>query len=152
MEILGLPLHPLIIHAVVVLVPLAALGGVAISLLTWARVRYGSLVVVGAFGAAVTTFVAQIAGQDLYNSLPQRRPAVEAHASIGGQLLLWVILLFVGTVVVMLAQRLIDQDKPRGRIALISGAVITVAMAIVSTVQVMRIGHAGAVAVWGGGG
>ena len=45
----------------------------------------------------------------------------------------------------MLAQRLIDQDKPRGRIALISGAVITVAMAIVSVVQVMRIGHAGAV-------
>ena len=34
---------------------------------------------------------------------------MEAHASIGGQLLLWVILLFVGTVVVMLAQRLIDQ-------------------------------------------
>ena len=74
---------------------------------------------------------------------------MEAHAAIGGQLLLWVILLFVGTVVVMLAQRLIDQDQPRGRIALISGAVITIAMAVVSTVQVMRIGHAGAVAVWG---
>ena len=69
MEILGLPLDPLIIHAVVILVPLAALGGIAISVLTWARVRYGSLVVVGAFGAAVTTFIAQIAGQDLYNSL-----------------------------------------------------------------------------------
>ncbi len=61
------------------------------------------------------------------------------------------ILLFVGTVVVMLAQRLIDQEKPRGRIALIAGAVITVAMAIVSTVQVVRIGHAGSFAVWGGG-
>ena len=151
MEIQGLPLHPLIIHAVVVLVPLAALGGIAISVLTWARKRYGSLVVVGAFGAAISTYVAQIAGQDFYNSKPQRTAALEFHASIGGQLLLWVILLFVGTVVVMLAQRLIDQEKPRGRIALIAGAVVTVAMAIVSIVQVVRIGHAGSFAVWGGG-
>ncbi len=149
MEILGLPLHPLIIHAVVVLVPLAALGGIAISLLTWARKRYGSLVVVGAFGAAVSTYVAQLAGQNLYNSLQQRSAALEFHASIGTQLLLWVILLFVGTVVLMLAQRLIDQEKPRGRVALIAGAVLTVAMAIVCTVQVVRIGHAGSFAVWG---
>lgn len=149
MEILGLPLHPLIIHAVVVLVPLSALGGIAISVLTWARKRYGSLVVIGSFGAAVCTYVAQIAGQSLYNSRAQNSPATNAHAELGGQLLLWVILLFVGTVVVMVAQRLIDQDKPRGKIALISGAVITVAMAIVSVVQVLRIGHAGSVAVWG---
>jgi uncharacterized membrane protein len=149
MEIQGLPLHPLIIHAVVVLVPLAALGGIAISLLTWARKRYGSLVVVGAFGAAVSTGIAQLAGQALYNERPQRSTALEFHASIGGQLLLWVILLFVGTVVVMLAQRLIDQEKPRGRVALIAGAVITVAMALVSVIQVVRIGHAGSVAVWG---
>lgn len=149
MEIQGLPLHPLIIHAVVVLVPLAALGGIAISLLTWARKRYGSLVVVGAFGAAVSTGIAQLAGQSLYTTLPQRSAALEFHASIGGQLLLWVILLFVGTVVVMLAQRLIDQEKPRGRVALIAGAVVTVAMALVSLIQVLRIGHAGSVAVWG---
>ena len=149
MEIQGLPLHPLIIHAVVILVPLAALGGIAISLLTWARKRYGSLVVVGAFGAAVSTYVAQIAGQALYNSLPQRSPALEFHASIGTQLLLWVILLFAGTVVVMLAQRLIDQEKPRGRVALIAGAVLTIAMAIVCTIQVVRIGHAGSTSVWG---
>ncbi len=149
MEILGLPLHPLILHVPVVLVPLVALGGIVISLLRWARERYASLVMVGAFGAAVSTFITQVAGQNLYNSLPQRTAAVEYHASIGGQLLLWTILLFVGTVVIVLAQRMIKQENPRGRIALISGAVITIAMAIVSTVQIMRIGHAGAVAVWG---
>lgn len=149
MEIQGLPLHPLVIHAVVILVPLSALGGIAMSVFTWARKRYGSLVVVGAFGAAVSTYVAQIAGQWLYTSREQNSPAATAHAEIGGQLLLWVILLFVGTVVVMLAQRLIEQDKPAGRIALIVGAVITIVMAIVSVVQVIRIGHAGSVAVWG---
>ena len=84
--------------------------------------------------------------------MPQRtRRRWSSTPLSGAQLLLWVILLFVGTVVVMLAQRLIDQEKPRGRIALIAGAVITVAMAIVSIVQVVRIGHAGSFAVWGGG-
>lgn len=149
MEIQGLPLHPLIIHAVVILVPLSALGGIAISIFTWARKRYGSLVVVGSLAAAVSTYVAQIAGVALYNSKPQRSPALEAHAAIGGQLLLWVILLFVGIVVVWLAQRLIDQDKPRGRVALIVGAAVTIVMAIISLVQVVRIGHAGSVSVWG---
>lgn len=149
MEIMGLPLHPLIIHLTVVLVPLVALGGVGIAVFTWARKRYGSLVVVGAFVAAVSTYVSQIAGQSLYASLPQHSQELEAHASIGGQLLLWVILLFVGTVVLMLAQRQLDADKPRGKMALILGIVITISMSIVSLVQVMRIGHAGAVAVWG---
>ena len=77
MEILGLPLHPLILHVPVVLVPLVALGGIVISLLRWARERYASLVMVGAFGAAVSTFITQVAGQNLYNSLPQRTAAVE---------------------------------------------------------------------------
>ena len=87
MEILGLPLHPLIIHAVVVLVPLAALGGIAISVFTWARKRYGSLVVIGSFGAAVSTYVAQIAGQNFYatresrNTPRPRRPTPRSAAS-----------------------------------------------------------------------
>ena len=149
MEIQGLPLHPLIIHAAVVLVPLAALGGLAISLLTWARKRYGTLVVVGAFGAAVSTLGAQLSGQNFYASKEQHSPALEAHASIGGQLLPWVILLFAGTVVLVIAQRMLDKDLPRGRIAWIVGAVITIVTAVVSVIQVVRIGHAGSVAVWG---
>jgi uncharacterized membrane protein len=149
MEIQGLPLHPLVVHAVVVLVPLAALGGILISLLTKARKRYGSLVLVVAAVAMVSTYVAQLAGQSLYNSLPQRSPLLEFHASIGTGLLLWTLLLFVGIVVLMLAQRLIDQEKPRGKIAWISGAVITIITAVISLVQVARIGHAGSNAVWG---
>ena len=149
MEILGLPLHPLIIHATVVLVPLAALGGIVIAVLTWARKRYGSLVAVGSFGAAGSALAAQVTGQNFYASMPRHSAQLDAHASLGGQLLLWVILLFAGTVVLVVAQRMLDRDHPRGRIALISGAVLTVVMAVISLVQVMRIGHAGAVAVWG---
>lgn len=149
MEIMGLPLHPLIVHAVVVLVPLAALGGIAISLWAAARKRYGSLTVAFAFAGAASTLVAQEAGEALAATFAQHSALLEKHIAIGGQLLLWVILLFVGTLAVMISQRLIDQQHPSGRIALLLGAIVTVVTAAISVVQVARIGHAGATAVWG---
>lgn len=150
MEILGLPLHPLIVHAVVVLVPLAALGGIAISLLRWARIRYGWLVVAGALAGAVSTIVAEQAGQSFAETFTQLTPAAQYHTSIGGGLTLWAILLFVGSLLVMGAQFLIDRNDHRGNIALLIGIAVTVVSAIVATVQTVRIGHAGATAVWGG--
>lgn len=150
MEIMGLPLHPLVVHAVVVLVPLSAIGGIVISAWGAARKRYGWLTVAFALAAAGSTFVAQQAGEALYASLPHHSEAMERHMSLGGGLLLWVIILFFGTAAVMVAQRLIDQQNPRGRIVLIVGGVITVAAAVISLVQVVRIGHSGSAAVWGG--
>jgi hypothetical protein len=70
--------------------------------------------------------------------------------NLGGTLLVWAIILFVGTAAVMVAQRLIDQQNPRGRVALIAGGAVTAISAVVSLVQVVRIGHSGSTAVWGG--
>ena len=149
MEIMGLPLHPLIVHAVVVLVPLAALGGIAISLWAAARKRYGSLTAAFAFAGAASTLVAQEAGEALAATFAQHSALLEKHIAIGGQLLLWVILLFVGTLAVMISQRLIDRQHPAGRLALLASRILTVITAVISLIQVVRIGHAGAAAVWG---
>lgn len=149
MEIMGLPLHPLVVHAVVVLVPLAALGGIVISAWTAARKRYGWLTVAFAAAAAGSTLVAQEAGESFAATFTRKTEAMETHMALGGTLLVWVIILFFGTVAVMLAQRMIDQQNPRGRVALIAGGVITAISAVVSIVQVIRIGHSGATAVWG---
>jgi len=151
MTVFGLPLHVLMVHAVVVLVPLVAVGGLAVSLLRWARVRYGSLVLVGAFGAAVSTYIAQEAGEDFQRnpSFAEPTPEMEQHFALGGTLLIWVVLLLVGIAAVVLAQWLINRDNPRGKLVLLVGAVVTVVCAVVSVVQVVRIGHSGAVAVWG---
>jgi len=149
MEIMGLPLHPLVVHAVVVLVPLAALGGIVISAWSAARTRYGWLTVAFAFAAAASTLVAQQAGKALAASLPRQSDALQVHMGLGTSLLLWVIILFFGTLSVMIAQRLIDQQNPQGRIALIVGGVVTVVTAVISIVQVIRIGHSGSIAVWG---
>lgn len=150
MTIFGLPLHVLIVHAVVILVPLAALGGLAISTLKWARLRYGSLVLVGAFGAAVSTFIAQQAGESFEKTFTRPTAAMEKHFAIGGGLFIWVLLLFVGIGAVVLGQWLVDRDQSRGRLVLLIGSVVTIACAVISVIQVVRIGHAGAVAVWGG--
>jgi hypothetical protein len=150
MTIFGLPLHVLMVHAVVVLVPLASVGGIAIATMRWARLRYGSLVLVGAFGATVSTFIAQQAGEDFQRSFARPTAAMEKHFAIGGSLFIWVLLLFVGTAVVMLGQWLIDRDHSRGTLVLLVGTAVTVVCAVVSIIQVIRIGHSGAVAVWGG--
>ena len=63
----------------------------------------------------------------------------------------WTLGLLVGVVLVYLAQRMITKENPRGRLVLIIGAVVSIVFGVVSIVQVVRIGHLGATAVWGGG-
>ena len=134
-----------------IFVPLAALGGVAMSFLTAVRKRYGWLVVAFALIGMVSTIVAQQAGEALAATFQQKSAAMSAHIAIGDGLFLWTIILFVGTVVLMVAQRLIDADNPQGKLARWGGAAVTLVGAVVSVIQVVRIGHAGATAVWGGG-
>ncbi len=83
MEINGLPLHPLIVHAVVILGPLAGLTGLAYAfvpkwrwLLRWPLVAL-SLVV------AVAALVAVAAGNALLDSRPELEPIVHDHADWG---------------------------------------------------------------------
>lgn len=151
MTVFGLPLHILLVHAVVVLVPLAAVGGLAISSLTWARLRYGSLVLVGAFGALISTFIAEQAGESFERTFDRPTAAMQKHFAIGGDLLVWVLLLFLGIAVQMVAQRLIDRNNPRGRLMMYVGMAVTVVTAVVAVVQTVRIGHSGGFAVWGSG-
>lgn len=149
--VFDLPLHILVVHAVVVLVPLAAVGGLAIALLSWARRRYRELVLLGSFGAAVFTFIAQESGESFAaTNFPQRSAEMAKHFAIGDSLLVWTVLLFLGVGALVLAQWLIDRDHPRGRLMLIVGAVVTVVTGVIAVVQTVRIGHSGAVAVWGG--
>ena len=59
------PLHPLIVHAAVVLLPLADLGAIAIALSARARTRYGSLVAVGSVVALGAVIGARLSGEVL---------------------------------------------------------------------------------------
>lgn len=158
----GLPLHPLVVHATVVLVPLAVLGTIVAVLWPVARRRYGSLVAVVALLATVCAVVAEQTGEGLQHSLP-RSAAIEAHAALGDTLKLLAGALFVVFGAFMLAHRQAAQSARREgpgttsapamqggtRIAAGVLAALTIVTAVLTAVQVYRIGDSGAQAVWG---
>jgi uncharacterized membrane protein len=95
--IFGLPVHPLVVHGVVVLLPLAGLGVVAISLVPSWRRRYGVLVVLLAAAATAAVPVATRSGQEL----AERVGEPERHADLGSMVIWYAVpmLLLVGALV-----------------------------------------------------
>lgn len=162
----GLPLHPLVVHAVVVLLPLTVLGTVAIALRPSWRLTYGPLVVVFAVVATALVPVATSSGE----ALEERVGNPGEHAELGEQLLWFALPLLVLTLaLVVLARR--DRPRPggtgdtsgtsgasevRGRAGTSRGAarattavaVLAVVAAVACGVQVYRVGDSGAEAVW----
>lgn len=94
MELNGVPLHPLVVHAVVVLGPLAALTGLAHAFVPrWRWLLRWPLVVLAVVTAAVS-LLAVAAGEDLLASRPELAPIVAEHEE-DGELLRTVSLAYV---------------------------------------------------------
>ncbi|WP_027946005.1 DUF2231 domain-containing protein [Amycolatopsis taiwanensis] len=163
----GLPVHVLVVHAVVVLVPLSVLGTITIAAWPAARRRYGWLVVGVTALATLSIPLATSSGEDLRDRLP-RTSLIRTHASLGDELLFFVAaLLVVAAALVWFDQRRrqseagTGSEKETGSVALkvvgvpvkvVAGTLtaLTVALAVVSAVQVVRIGDSGAKAAWSG--
>ncbi len=149
-EILGLPLHPLIVHAAVVLTPLLAVLAAAYALaprtrpvLTWAVVGLAPV-------APVSVFVARQSGEALeegrFASVEgQLGERIAEHAALGTPLLL--VTLALG--VVSLALVHVTRGDRFGRPAGLAVSALTVILAAVALYYAIRSGHSGAVAVWG---
>ena len=158
----GLPLHPLVVHATVVLVPLAVLGALAVVVFPAARRRYGSLVVVTAVVATLCTVIAEQSGEALEHTLPHN-PAIEAHAAAADYLKLWMAPLMIAIAVFVLMHRRADRVARmeqtgttsalalagRQRALAIAVAVVTVVLALGTAAVVFQAGDLGARAVWG---
>lgn len=141
----GLPLHVLVVHAVVVLVPLSVLAALVVALWPAARRRFGWLAVGLAAVATVCIPIATSSGEDLRDRLAPTE-LIRAHAELGDQLLVFVAgLLVVLAALVWFAGR---GSGPRWVLPVL--IVLTVGLAAVSAVQVARIGDSGARAAWSG--
>lgn len=84
--IAGLPAHPLLVHAAVVLIPLAALGALAIAIKASWRRPYGILVAVFAVLAGLFATAAKFAGDQLEATLAAQGavgPGIEQHGMFG---------------------------------------------------------------------
>jgi hypothetical protein len=153
MELNGVPLHPLVVHAVVVLGPLAALTGLAYALVPrWRWLLRWPLVVL-AVGVAVAAVVAVAAGEDLLSSRPELAPIVAEHEEDGELLRLWAI----GYAVVALvaawalggASALASGKGARDTRFGIPVAALLAVGAVGLLVTVYLAGDSGATAVWG---
>lgn len=144
MEINGLPLHPLVVHAAVVFGPLAAVAALLhVAVPRWReRLRWPmvglAVVAVGAIVAAYLT------GTSFLDSKPELAgsAAVEKHQNCAQQLL-WVTIAF--GVVALLDGWLADR---RGATRVVLDVLLAVA-AVALLVWVVLTGDAGARAVWG---
>jgi len=156
MEIAGLPFHALILHAAVVLAPLAALLAIAYALLPRWRylTRWPTVVMAGV--ALVTVWMSRLSGQSLLDSRPELAPLVREHQE-RGQLLSLLTILFAVVVVVAFwglggpsgfssgsgARTMRSAAIDRG----LSLAVVGTSLLVL--VWVFLTGDAGARAVWG---
>ncbi|MGZ5400908.1 MAG: DUF2231 domain-containing protein, partial [Nocardioides sp.] len=153
-NLFGIPAHPLVVHAVVVLVPLAALGAIAVVISPWVRSHIGWLVVATAALNVLLVPLAAGSGESLEERIDETA-LVETHAEMGEQLLPWIIALALVLGVFMVLSRLASRptsDTPSpvwtSRTVSLVVAAITVIAASGALVQVARIGHSGAEASW----
>ncbi|WP_238014392.1 DUF2231 domain-containing protein [Dactylosporangium sp. AC04546] len=141
----GLPLHPLVVHAVVVLLPLATIGVIAIAVRPAWRSRFGPVVVALAALAAVAIPVATSTGDQLAG----RVGVPHEHEELGDSLLFFALPLLAAAVALVWTHRRTAATSSR-RAARTVVAVIAVVVALANLVQVVRVGESGARAVWGG--
>lgn len=139
-DFFGLPLHPLVVHAVVVLVPLVTAGMVlAVVSSLWAD-RLRVVLAVLASVAAASAFVARASGESLLAAVPGSAE-VARHASIADTLP-WFLL---GSAALVVGW---TWARSQGRDARAIG--ITAALGSVgATIWTVLVGHSGAVSVWG---
>jgi uncharacterized membrane protein len=140
----GLPIHPLVVHGVVVLLPLSILGVLALVVRPAWRARYGVLV---AACTAVATFLIPVATTS-GEAFEKHVGNPGQHALLGDQLLWFAIPLLVVAVAIVVVDRGIPDKAVRRPVAgLVS--VVAVVAAVAAGVQVYRVGESGARAAWG---
>lgn len=154
----GIPMHPLIVHGVVVLVPLTALLVLLAALSTRVRRWAGILTPITATLALVMVPFATQSGEALEERVAETA-LVEEHAELGESLIFFVLLLAVAAWALWFVDRRSRatasggsrDGAARGRSpVMLAIMALSVVAVLATTVQVVRIGHSGAASVWDG--
>jgi hypothetical protein len=152
-----LPLHVLVIHAAVVVLPVGALTGIAFALVPkWRWLLRWPVLLLGV-GSALLAFVAMESGDAFVDAMPQLAQLIKVHRG-RGILLFWFSIAFM--VLTTLAFFWLTGPSPlasgKGAKAtkhrplelVLSTAVVVMGVLVIW--QTVRTGDAGAKAVWSG--
>lgn len=156
----GLPLHPLVVHLAVILLPFSALAMAVLVFVRLWRARFGWLTLAGLAVGTVAAVVAKESGE----ALAHRVGEPEEHARYGDILPLVAIALFIVAAGWFLLQRRADlarsasADRAVARSTTAQSETLlprllglaTAALAIGTIVLTVLTGHTGAQAVWSG--
>ncbi|MFC4909698.1 DUF2231 domain-containing protein [Actinomadura gamaensis] len=146
----GLPVHPLVVHLVVFLIPLVVLASLVVAVWPRARRVAAPWVLAVATLGVLSVPLATSSGERLEHQVPHSA-LVERHAELADGLLplvagLWLALAIMVAVAWHVRRR---PTAPRWAAAVtVIAAVLTVGTSAAAGVQVVRIGHSGAKAVW----
>ena len=168
--VLGLPLHPLVVHLTVVAVPVACVLALLCVASRHARERWGWATVLSCLVATASVAVAALSGGPLARQLPPSH-TIALHAELAKVMAFLVSAMTVAvTVLVYLAWRRTGAQVASwirmpaglhalltpgslGRLATIAGVVpivasATVVLALGTAVDIVAVGHLGATAAW----
>jgi hypothetical protein len=142
--IAGLPLHPLLVHSAVVLVPLVAIGALVMSYLPSFSRRYGKLILILALVAQVSVFLAKMSGEAFSEIL---KKDVDKHAELG-EIAPFVTIPMVA--LIYLRWRMDRAGSSTGSVVIrrLTSVALVIA-SVVSLVMIFLVGHSGASSVWG---
>ena len=154
MEINGLPLHPLIIHAAVVFVPLAATSAILFAVPKWRwLLRWPTLVL--SVSSLVFVQVSIMSGENLKKTRGLDTPQIDTHEEWGERLRIAMIVLTILAVLAVWAFGYVTRvtggsDREPPVPALEKPLMVVLPLAGLATlVLVFLTGDAGARAVWG---
>jgi hypothetical protein len=140
----GLPLHPLLVHSAIVLVPLVAIGALVMSYLPSFSRRHGRLILILAVVAQVSVFLAKMSGEAFSEILNKN---VEKHAELGEIAPLATLPMVV---LIYLRWRMDRAGSSIGNATVRRLTSIALVIAsLVSLVVIFLVGHSGATSVWG---
>jgi hypothetical protein len=170
----GLPAHALLVHAVVVLIPLAAILLAVVAFWPAARRQLSVLTAIVAGVALISVPLTTEAGDWLEHHVPPS-PLVRAHAHLGDTMLPWAIGLFLVAAAVavreihrshaatsaridrpgaahapVIERDTVSRDGIGGRPVSVILALLAVVAAVGSVFTVYQIGESGARAAWNG--
>jgi cytochrome b involved in lipid metabolism len=144
----GIPVHPLVVHAAVVFVPLTALGMIVMAIWPRFSAKLGWLVTASAVLATVFSFAAKESGEVLEGRVGE--PGYD-HAELGDLMPIFAGVLLIAVVALWLIDRSAPADGPAPRRGLrIIVAIVGVLIALGNLFWVYRVGDSGAKSVWSG--